>query len=223
MPKTITVKGIGRASTKPDYVVISMNLESRDMEYGKAMELAGEHIHSLNDVLSKVGFEKDAVKTTNFNVRTDYDNERDQRGNYKRIFRGYVVTHSLRLEFDFNMARLSEALSAIADCLSHPQLSIAFTVKDATEINEEMLRSAAANARRKAEILCKASGVSLGSLIAIDYNWGELDIVSSTSYSMADECLAAPMMAKSIDIEPEDIDVTDTATFVWEIGQEETL
>lgn len=26
-----------------------------------------------------------------------------------------------------------------------------------------------------------------------------------------------PLMAKSIDIDPDDIDVSDTATFVWEI------
>ena len=37
--------------------------------------------------------------------------------------------------------------------------------------------------------------------------------------SMGLECLAAPMMAKcaEIDMEPDDIDVSDTATFVWEI------
>jgi hypothetical protein len=29
--------------------------------------------------------------------------------------------------------------------------------------------------------------------------------------------MAAPMMAKSIEIVPDDIDVSDTATFVWEI------
>lgn len=28
---------------------------------------------------------------------------------------------------------------------------------------------------------------------------------------------AAPIMARSIDIEPDDIDVRDTTTFVWEI------
>jgi len=117
------------------------------------------------------------------------------------------------------MERLSQALAAIAGCLSHPELSIAFTVKDATAINEEMLRSATANAKRKAEILCEASGVELGQLLTIDYNWGELDIFSHTQYGLSDDCLyeAAPSMARSIDIEPDNIDVSDTATFVWEI------
>lgn len=80
-----------------------------------------------------------------------------------------------------------------------------------------MLRSATINAKRKAEILCEASGVELGQLLAIDYNWGELDIYSHTRYDMADECLAAPKMMSSIEIEPDDIETSDTATFVWEI------
>ena len=162
-----------------------------------------------------IGFEKGSVKTTNFSVRTDYDRVKDRNGNYQSVFCGYEVTHNLKLAFDLDMGRLSQALSAIAGCLSHPQLSVAFTVKDATAINEEMLRSATANAKKKAEILCEASGVTMGDLIAIDYNWGELDIYSHTRYDCCED--AMPLMAKSIDIDPDDIDVSDTATFVWEI------
>ena len=216
MARTITVKGIGKVSAKPDYVVLSMTLESIHIDYDKAMDMAATHIQHLNETLCSIGFEKGSVKTTNFFVHTDYDRVKDRNGNYTSVFNGYKVTHNLKLGFDFDMDRLSQALSAIAGCLSHPQLSVAFTVKDATAINEEMLRSATVNAKRKAEILCEASSVTLGDLIAIDYNWGELDIYSNTRYNCCED--AMPMVAcKTIDIEPDDIDVSDTATFVWEI------
>lgn len=217
MARTITVKGIGRASAKPDYVILSMTLESKHQEYETAMNLAADQIQHLNDTLCGIGFEKGSVKTTNFDVRTDYDRVKDRNGNYHSVFNGYEVTHQLKLAFDFDMARLSKALSAISGCLSHPQLSVAFTVRDATAINEEMLRSATANAHRKAEILCSASGVNLGDLIAIDYNWGELDVYSRTRFDCCEEAMAPMMAAKAIDIDPDDIDVSDTATFVWEI------
>ena len=218
MARTITVKGIGKASAKPDYVVLSMTLESNHMDYDKAMDMAAGHIQHLNETLEGIGFEKGSVKTTNFNVRMDYEREKDRYGNYKSVFKDYEVTHNLKLAFDFSMNRLSQALSAIAGCLSHPQLSVAFTVKDATAINEEMLRSATANAKRKAESLCEASNVTMGDLIAIDYSWGELDIYSHTHYDCCEDAIPPIMVAcKSIDIEPDDIDVSDTATFVWEI------
>lgn len=216
MSRTITVKGCGKASAKPDYVILSMALESSHRDYDRAMQIAADQIQQLNDTLCSIGFEKDSLKTTDFNVRTDYERIKDRSGNYKSVFAGYEVTHRLKLAFDFEMDRLAKALSAIAGCPAHPELSIAFTVKDASAINEEMLRSAAVNARAKAEILCAASGVALGDLIAIDYNWGELNIYSRTRLECCEE--PAPMIdAAPIDIDPDDIDVSDTATFVWEI------
>lgn len=174
MARTITVKGIGKVSAKPDYVVFSMTLESKHKDYDKAMDMAADHIQQLNETLCGIGFEKDSVKTTNFSVRTDYDRVKDRNGNYQSVFRGYEVTHNLKLAFDFDMGRLSQALSTIAGCLSHPQLSVAFTVKNATAINEEMLRSATANAKKKPRSYAKHPAlqwVTSLPLTTIGENW----------------------------------------------------
>lgn len=99
MARTITVKGIGKASAKPDYVVFSMTLESKHKDYDKAMDMAADHIQQLNETLCGIGFEKGSVKTTNFSVRTDYDRVKDRNGNYQNVFCGYEVTHNLKLAF----------------------------------------------------------------------------------------------------------------------------
>ena len=69
--KTITVKGVGSVSVKPDYVVLSMSLETRNRDYETAMREATSRIDQINESLSAIGFEKESVKTTDFNVRTD--------------------------------------------------------------------------------------------------------------------------------------------------------
>ena len=218
MQRTITVKGIGNVSAAPDYVVISMSLEAQSMNYDETLELAAKKIEYLNTSLEEIGFEKKSVKTTNFNVRTDYDRVKDNDGNYKSVFSGYVCNHRLKVEFDFDTKRLAQTLYAISKCLALPELSISFTVKDPTAVNSELLRSAIINAKEKAKILCDASGVELGKLLSIDYNWGELNIVSHTDYMLEEKCLAMPSSSLAdIDIEPDDIDVRDTATFIWEI------
>ena len=149
---------------------------------------------------------------------TDYDRVKDNDGNYKSVFSGYVCNHRLKVEFDFDTKRLAQTLYAISKCLALPELSISFTVKDPTAVNSELLRSATINAKEKAKILCDASGVELGELLSIDYNWGELNIVSHTDYMLEEKCLAMPSSSLAdIDIEPDDIDVRDTATFIWEI------
>ena len=218
MPRTITVKGIGKVTAAPDYVVISMSLEAQEQDYEETLELAAKKIEYLNNALEEIGFEKKSVKTTNFNVRTDYERVKDRNGNYKSVFNGYVCSHRLKVEFDFDTKRLAQTLYAIAKCLAQPELSISFTVKEPTAVNKELLRSATVNAKEKAQILCEASGVELGELMSIDYNWGELNIVSNTDYMLEEKCMAMPVGGLAdIEIEPDDIDVSDTATFVWEI------
>ena len=218
MPRTITVKGMGRVTTSPDYVVISMSLMAQDNDYEETMKLAAKKIEYLNASLEEIGFEKKSVKTTNFNVRTDYERVKERNGNYKSVFNGYICSHRLKVEFDFDTKRLAQTLYAISKCLAEPELSISFTVKDPSAVNKELLKSATINAKEKAHILCEASGVELGQLLSIDYNWGELNIVSHTDYMLEEKCMAMPVGGLAdIEIEPDDIDVSDTATFVWEI------
>lgn len=218
MPRTITVKGMGRVTIAPDFVVVSMSLMAQDNDYEKTLELASMKIEQLNTSLVGIGFEKNSVKTTNFNVRTDYERVKDRNGNYKSVFNGYICSHRLKVEFDFDTKRLAQTLYAISKCLVQPELSISFTVKDPSSVNVELLKSATQNAQEKAQVLCEASGVELGVLLSIEYNWGELNVVSHTEYMLEEKCMAMPIGGLAdIDIEPDDIDVSDTATFVWEI------
>lgn len=215
--KTITVKGVGSAKVQPDYVVIGMTLISQDIDYSKALETATSKLNELTNSIASVGLKKEDLKTTNFNVGTDYKSKQRRDGTYERILLGYVVRLNLKLSFDFDNEMLSQVLRAISSTAANLDLQISFTVKDATGVKEELLRSAAENAKRKAEILCSASGVELGDLQTINYNWAELDVYSRTTYNIEEETLlCAPM---SVDIEPDDIDVSDTVTFVWGLGK----
>ena len=219
MMRTITVKGVGNVSAKPDYISISMTIESVDNNYDKAMDGAARRIENLKSAAVSVGYEKEALKTISFNVETRYENVRDRQGSYKREFAGYACVYRLKLAFDFDSKQLAKVISAIANSGANPELSIAFTVKNPAKVSEELLESAAQNARAKAEILCKAAGTELGQLISIDYNWGELNIVSRTSYEMEDCLMPLAAMDKCCapEIEPDDINVSDTVAFTWEI------
>ena len=218
MNRTITIKGTGKLRLKPDQVVVSLTLKATDKNYDKAMDTAAKHLEQLQGALVGIDFAKDDLKTTSFNVGTEYESERDKNSNYKRIFIGYSVTHQLKLEFDFDSKRLSKTLGAIAACITEPELNVQFTVKDKEAVNAALLESACVNAKAKASILAKASGVTLGDLISIDYNWGELHLFSTTQYDMEGACMRMASTAPtSIEIEPDDIEVSDSVTFVWEI------
>ena len=80
-----------------------------------------------------------------------------------------------------------------------------------------MLKSAAENAKAKAEILCLAAGVKLGEIITINYTWGEIDVISHTDYRIEPRLMKAESCIGSVGVTPDDIDVTDSAEFTWAI------
>lgn len=215
--RTITVKGIGAVSVKPDLIVLRLSMVTEEYEYDAAMKAAAEKIDFLNKALEAAGFEKKSAKTADFRVRADYDRLNDGKGNYTSVFMGYKCRHELKIEFDFDTKRLAKALSEISKCIAKPEISIDFTVKDSSAVSGELLKAAVKNAREKAEILCAASGAKLGGLLSIDYNWGELHLYSATDYDVEGKCMMLGA-ADDMDIEPEEIKARDTATFAWEIA-----
>ena len=219
MNRTITVKGTGSISVKPDLTVLTLELKSHQHDYDKTMELAAESVKTLQDAVESVGFDKKDLKTTSFNISTKYESYRDKDMNYLNRFNGYLCEQGLKIEFDFDMKILSKVLTAIAKTSLDPQLNIQFSVKDKSVVSEELLINATENARRKAEVLARAAGVSLGDLISIDYNWGELHLYSQTSYALRENRLNMDLLS-SPDVVPDDIAVNDTVIYVWEINHD---
>lgn len=214
MDRTITVKGTGSISVKPDTIIISLNITALDKDYKTASDTCAQKHEALKNALSAAGFDTSALKTAGYNVNTEYEGRNDANGNYVTVFAGYRCSHRLNFELETDYARLGEALFAISSGVSEPELQIRFTVKDKETAADVLLRSAAESARHKAEILCAASGAALGELLSIDYDRNNANMFSETSF----DC-AAPMMAKAClpDISPEDISLTDSAVFTWSI------
>jgi len=217
MNRVITVKGVGKVQIAPDLIVTEMSLSAKDREYERTMELASEQLEDIRAVLKPLGFEAADIKTVSFNVSQEYASERDKDGNYFNRFVGYICSHRLKIEFGLDMERLSQVLSAIAGCLASPEFSIRFTAKDKSSVSNALLASAAANAAEKAQVLASAAGVSLGEIVSIDYNFGDLPLYSRTNYEIADQCLRSAPKMMGMAVAPDDIEVSDSVTMTWEI------
>ena len=215
--REIVVKGIGKASASPDLLVIDLNLEVVQPEYDKAMLVATEHLDALRAAVVAAGHDRKSLKTTQFNVNTKYASYRDKSDNWKQKFIGYCCTHGLRLEFELDMKKLGVTLGAIADCPARPRFSIKFSVKDPSAVSEQLLQSAIENAKQKAEVLTIAAGVKLGAIKRIEYNWSEHHLYSQTDFCLMESAAdySASPRASAMDIEPEDIDVSDSVTVIW--------
>ena len=214
--KTITVKGIGNVSAKPDMIAISITQETSAREYDKTMKKAAAALDGIRNAIAGTGQDPAKLKTSSFNVNSQYESKRDANGNYKNHFKGYKCAHRLNFEFDYDMKELGKILSALAVCEAKPEFSIRFSVKDQDAMKERMLENAVANAMNRAAILTKAAGVKLGEILSINYSWGEIEVYSRTSYE--NQCFAMAAESIDMDMEPEDVEANDTVTVVWAIN-----
>ena len=114
---------------------------------------------------------------------------------------------------------LGRILYELSLCTVKVEFSIDYTVKDKDAVKKEVIKRAVENSREKAEIMAIAAGVSLGEVQSIDYSWGEIDIRTSPVDKLEVRKSYALEPSYDIDIEPDDIDLTDTVTIVWEIKQ----
>ena len=213
MQKVITVRGAASVKVKPDYVNILVDLETRDMNYANGMERAAQRIEALKLALKSVNIDPEDLRTTNFDVDADWEWTKDKHGNYKEhIFKGYKIRQNLKFGFDLDRARMVSILGAIARSDIDPEFRVRFTVKDTTEVKEALFAKASSNARKIAEGLCRGVGKKLGDIININYSWQEINI-----YNEVDGCGSAMCTTGAApDINPEDLDASDSVTFTWE-------
>ena len=212
----IHIRGTGYAEQAPDQVILSLTLTAQNKEYSAAMKIGSQQLEMLREAIVGAGFKADNLKTVNFNVNSIYADEEYKDGKttrYRKVFVAFECRHDLKLTFDFDNKKLNKAVDTIAACLSQPKISIAFTIKDMDAFNDEILRSAARDARRKARILCSASKVKLGKLLDINYSWNELTV--RHEQVLCAECRTAEKAA--FDFQPEELKASDTVDFLWEI------
>jgi len=218
--RTIRVTGKGQIKVKPDMTRITITLEGMYPDYAETLCHSSENTDSLKDVLTAFGFERSDLKTLSFNVDTEYESYKDQ-GAYKQRFVGYRFRHLLKVEFDSDNERLGKILYALGNCDLNPEFRISYTVKNPEVAKNELLGKAVKDAKEKAAVITAAAGVTLKDIQSIDYSWGEIEFEVSPMNRLMKACEPVVACADSsydLDIEPDDIEVADTVTVVWEIS-----
>ena len=219
--RIIKVTGKGNLKIKPDMTRITITLEGQNKEYDKTLAQSSRDTEALKDILEKQGLDRTAVKTLMFNIDTKYEGYQAWDKSWKERFVGYDFKHVVKVEFDSDNKRLGKILYALANAKDiHPDFRLSYTVKDPEASKNQLLGKAVADAKAKAEVLTQAAGVSLKDIKNIDYSWGEIqfEYAPMNRNMFCNKVMADGAGAFDMDIEPDDISVSDTVTVVWEIG-----
>lgn len=215
---TIRVSGKGMLRLKPDVTRITITLTGCYKNYAESLKRSAEDTESLKDVLAGLGFERTDLKTLSFNIQIRTESYQTKNHEWKERFVGYEFRHVLKVDFPSDRERLGKILYALAHAKVQPELQLSYTVKDPEASKNALLAAAVADAKTKASVLAGASGVKLGGILRIDYSFAQLDFECRPmrgNMMQAKACANGADECYDMDIEPDDIEVSDTVTVVW--------
>lgn len=162
LQKTISVTGSGTIYAEPDIAMITVSIEVKNRDLGKATNEANNVIAKIKDTLEPLGIAAEDIRTSSFNVWPDqrYDLEGRPTTN------GYVVSHSLEVTIR-NIENVGEVLSKSINAGANGVSNIRYTFADDSELEEQARAKAMANARAKAEQLAELAEVNITGIMSI--------------------------------------------------------
>ena len=215
--KTIKITGIGQASMSPNQIELRFTVNSQDLDYNNVIEKHDLKLIEFNNIIKSLGFNKEDLKTSYFNISPKYKSVKKLNGDYKEEFDGYHINQSLILSFDYNMDLLDKIINKLSISNIKPRLNINFTIKEKEEFKNLILENACIDARKKAEILANACNQKILGIVSIDYSFSDIHLYSNTRYEESYDCCKAKMSSIGSNITPTDIESTENITFIFEV------
>ena len=202
---TITVSGSASVTLKADYAQVSVGVSTIAPTVDEASRKNAEAIHAVIAALKEAGVQEDDIATSNYSVYAEYDYS--SFGGQKLT--GYNVSNQLDViirDMEHIGATLDKATAAGANTIH----SIQFLSTQADAAQDEAIVYAVQDAMRRAELLAKAAGLQLGSIVSISD--------STTGYSVVTRSYKSSMdLATGNSILPDDASVSASVTIVFEL------
>jgi len=206
-PPQIVVTGTGEARISPDRATVMLGVQSRGTTASAAASDNARRLRAILDTLRSIGLGSEQLSTVNYNVSPEM--QYPTGGNQPPKVTGYVVTNSVRADvhrIDDVGRVIDAALAKGANEVASLQL---FSSK-ADSTRRAALAAAVADARAQADILARAAGGSLGTLIEISSAQEPIRPVPQPLMRVS-----AAMAAVRTPIEPGEQTVTATITARW--------
>ena len=225
----IIVEGVGKKFYTPDEVEINLDFYTRADSYESALENGTKNVDIfINDVLEKMNFNKEIMKTRSFRVYEEKQYDYDKKIYIKL---GYAYTQQANIKFDYSMNTIAEFMDMVSKLENPPKYHLVFNVKDIKKCKDEVLAEAYNKAKEKAETIAKTAGKELKECVKTDFRPFEERVVSRSSLNSQDMYMEKEMsmdgakfgMAKRTGVQetiqtiftPEDIEITETLYCLW--------
>jgi hypothetical protein len=164
-PRTITVSGNGKVYLTPDVAYISIGVQSQNENVGDALTANNTKSQEVSKALQDLGVQAKDIQTTNFNIYPVP--QTDAEGKPKPTL--FTVDNSVNVTVR-DLSQLGKLLDGVVRSGANTINGINFDVVDRSKAVSEARRLAVEDARKQADEIAVAAGVSIDSLQTMSLN-----------------------------------------------------
>ena len=202
--RTLTVTSTGEVALTPDLAQVTLAVETRNRDLGKALSENNQRTAQVIHALQQGGVAEKDIHTSNFAV--SQERHYDKEGNL--ILGPYTVTNSLVVTVR-DLEQLGALLDAAPQADANRMDNLTFGSSQAKEAQLQAKLAAVEEAQKQAQAIAQQAGVTLEGVQTITF--GYATPVQATAYRA--EKLAAAQA--EVPVAPGEMKVTATVTIVF--------
>lgn len=213
---TISVLGHGEAKFTPDTTRVIVQVSQTYVAYDHAFNAGVSNANKLKDIVAAIGFDRDIVKTSTFEINKNLERERVARDDYKWVHRGYTIKQIFTIDLEMGNPNLSTLLSRIGKEIDGVENELSFVLGDIEGARLKLIEAAVKDALTKAETMAAVLGKRLGDIKSLNYGvpTGNRDNSYETCCDDSAICIGS---APQMDFTPKDLNGCAEVEAVWEL------
>ncbi|QEF96136.1 26 kDa periplasmic immunogenic protein precursor [Stieleria maiorica] len=169
--RVIIVNGTGEVSGVPDVAEINIGIVVEEDSAKAAVQANNFQMTRLLDFIKAQGISEKDIQTSSFSVSPRYQRSRNPDGEPPKID-GYRVSNQVHVRVR-QIERLGEVLDQVVSAGANQINGISFSISKTETLMDEARNKAIRDAQRKAALMAKEAGVTLGRIVEIrDHSGG---------------------------------------------------
>ena len=165
-PGTISVMGIGTATSAPDMARFETAVVTHAASAIDAMSQNSESVAKVLQTLQGYQIEANDLQTVRVDVTPKFERKRPQQAAGGNVIVGYLVTNRIRVQVH-DLTELGAIIDAVVKAGSNEVTGIHFDIDEKTAQLDRVRADAIQDAHRRAELYAQAAGVQIGKVISI--------------------------------------------------------
>jgi uncharacterized protein YggE len=189
----ISVVGSSTINKSPDIATTQIGVQTIAKEVDPAINENNKKAEAIIAVLRNTGIAEKDIRTSSFNITPQRDY---QQPNYP-IF-GYQVDNMLSVTFR-DLTKVGKGLQNAINAGANNIYGVSFTLADPESARSEARTLAIQDARKKAESMASAAGITLGKIISVNEVSSSVS-VDSRNYDKAAAEAAVPIQSGELGV-----------------------